>query len=182
MKTTYLTFDQWAEKYKPIKNELTNREEYNGWMFETFDKDDMFIRHFAMEKPNQVWTILTGGECGDTLVQGFHYVDRFCHFITEIPFSNDENVEILLEGSQEFDLSEKEFEDFIDFLPTINAGDLVNEDEFEEFNSTYKELLNSYRCSTDENKFINFQKLFVYVHQNVDNLDGIFDNYLDDNL
>lgn len=179
MAKIFLTEEQWEIKYKPLKNEITNREEWNGCMFETFGLDNTFIRNFAMQKPNQVWTILTGGQCGDTIVQGFHYVDRFCHFITEVPFSPEDDVEVLLEGSQEFGLEDRDKQNFLDFIQTLDEN-YFDEGFYEkEFKDNVKELVVQYNNAQD--KFYPFEELFVYVSQNVLNFDTQFSKYLKKN-
>jgi hypothetical protein len=96
-----MTYDEWIEKYKPIQNTITNREEYNGWMFETYDEDDAYIREYAQKHPHNVWTVLTGtSERGDVIVQGWHYVDRYCYFITENPFDEKDEVEVYYEEDE----------------------------------------------------------------------------------
>lgn len=92
-----ITFEQWEETYKPIQNTVSNREEYNGWMFETYDEDEQFVKETAQKNPNVVWTVLTGTDEGDVLVQGFHYVNRLCYFITEIPFDDRDEIEVYLD-------------------------------------------------------------------------------------
>lgn len=85
-----MTYDEFIEKYKPIQNTITNRDEFNGWMFETYGEDDEYIRKVAQEKPNTVWTIYDD----DTMTNGWHYVNRFAYFITEVPFEDNVVIEI----------------------------------------------------------------------------------------
>ncbi len=96
-----MTLEEWEEKYKPIQNTVTNREEFNGWMFETYEEDDAYIREYAQKNPLNVWTVLTGtSERGDVIVQGLHYVDRYCYFITENPFDENDEVEVYYEEEE----------------------------------------------------------------------------------
>lgn len=100
METIEMTYDDWIEKYKPVQNTVSNREEYNGWMFETFGEDDEYVRKMAETNPHNVWTVITGTERGDVIIQGWHYVDRFCYFITENPFDEKEDVSVYLDEEE----------------------------------------------------------------------------------
>lgn len=157
MKSVFLTEEQWEEKYKPQQNHISKREEWNGWMFETYGEDDEFIRLFAIKNPNKVWTVLTGIPTGDTIVQGFHLVNRYCHFITDVDFSNEENVEILTEGSMEYGLTKEDRKRFIEFAKSWEKDDEENQ---------ITELIAAYENA--DNKFYPFEELFVYVRQLVD--------------
>ena len=176
MAKIFLTEEQWEIKYKPLKNEITNREEWNGRLYETYGLDDAHVRKMAQEKPTQVWTILTGGNCGDTIVQGFHYVDRFCHFITEVPFSPEDEVEVLLDGSLEFGLEDRDKQNFLDFVQSLDENYFDEGFYEDEFKENAEELLNQYNEAED--KFYPFEELFVYVKENVLNFEQAFSLYL----
>lgn len=168
MKKIFLREEQWEEKYKPQQNHISGREEYNGWMFETYGEDDEFIRKFAQENPNRVWTVLTGLPTGDTIIQGFHLVDRYCHFITEVPFSDEEDVEVLTEGSVEYGLTDEDRDRFIEFAKSWEENDEENQ---------IPELIEAYEKAED--KFYPFEELFVYVRQLVDEQDHFDSNWSD---
>jgi hypothetical protein len=87
IETKILTWDEWEEQFKPVRNTITKREEVNGWLFETFGKDEEHIRKLAdnPKTANTVWTWLDTGN-GLVIVNGWHYVNRFGYFITKVPF------------------------------------------------------------------------------------------------
>ena len=90
-----LDYDDWFDIYKPIINHLQPDGEngsFNGCLFETYGKEDEYIRKFAKMYPNRVWTILTGVGKNDVLAAGWHYVNRFGYMISEVPFE-DPNLE-----------------------------------------------------------------------------------------
>lgn len=93
MKQQSISWDAFEERYKPIQNHITNREEFNGWMFETYGADDDYIRTLAKTEPNRIWTII---DCDDDLiiVNGWHYVNRFAYVVTEIAFNEDEEIQV----------------------------------------------------------------------------------------
>lgn len=49
--------------------------------FETYGEDIKHVLRVAEQHPRRVWTLLDGEE-NVILVNGFHYVNRICYFIT----------------------------------------------------------------------------------------------------
>ena len=81
--TKYQGWDEWAKKFKPVKNHLSKYK--NEILFETFGEEAEFV-----QKSNHkyVWTILQG----DMLVligAGYHSVNRLGHYITEVPWEDE---------------------------------------------------------------------------------------------
>lgn len=90
---TTLTWEEFENKYKPVQNHVTKREEFNGWLFETYDDDLQYVKTFAAQHPNQVWTIL---ECGHLVIaNGLHFVNRFGYVITKVPFDAGAQIEVV---------------------------------------------------------------------------------------
>lgn len=83
-----MTFDEWVEQFKPIKNRLGDVR-----MFETYGEDYEFVK---VQNPLCIWTYGDAGE-GSYIVEGWHYVNRIGYYITEIPFNKDETYFIELE-------------------------------------------------------------------------------------
>lgn len=92
-----ISYDEFLDTFLPVKNHIDKNAGYGGFLFETYGEEEEWVRKFADTNPNRVWTLLTGLDEGDTLVSGFHYVNRFGYFITEIPFDEGEEIEIILE-------------------------------------------------------------------------------------
>lgn len=105
-KVVYLTYDEWCEQFKPIKNMVISNASFEGTMFETFGVE---LKAVNLANPARVWTYFDGdldenllekagykkedGEYvldGETAESGFigeglHYVNRMGYFITEVP-------------------------------------------------------------------------------------------------
>ena len=83
---TELTYQEWLDKYKPIKNHLVK----DGTSFETYGDEVLFV----CEQPNAtVWTEMDGDE-GVYIVAGYHLANRICYYVTEIPWTDDEYVTV----------------------------------------------------------------------------------------
>jgi len=85
-------WDEFIEKYKPVKNHLNNNAPYNGYMYETYGDEYKYIEKISVN-PNtssKIWTICE--EDGVTFIQaGWHFVNRLGYIITEKPFENKED-------------------------------------------------------------------------------------------
>ena len=90
---TDITWEQFIERFKPIKNHLDSNASCDGLMFETFDEEYAFVVAKHAENPNLVWTYL---DCdgGTAIVSGWHYVNRIGYFITELPATQGEEFQI----------------------------------------------------------------------------------------
>jgi hypothetical protein len=87
----YQGWDEWADKYKPIKNTI---KPSNELMFETYGEEVEFVQS---QDPRYVWTSVQG-DMSDLIVAGYAYVNRLCYYITEVPWeSEDEYVLISVE-------------------------------------------------------------------------------------
>jgi len=84
-----MDYDQWFDLYKPIfvypeaKDGVApeDRTSYGGTMFETYgDELEMVMKH----PQDRVWTLIdVDGK--QYVVPGFHFVNRFGYFVTEVP-------------------------------------------------------------------------------------------------
>ena len=86
-----MTFEEWHDKYKPIKNWLNKDEDTE--MFDTHGVEVgavLGVNRFDMGK---VWTLAEGDE-GMYITNGFHYVNRMGYFVTEVPFEDDGFLEV----------------------------------------------------------------------------------------
>ena len=93
-----LTFDEWLETYKPITNHIdTNasfqNEEGEGIMFETYGEEVAFVKQ---QDPNRIWMYGSGDDGGTYIWSGWGFVNRLGYFITEVPFSDSEIVQVLV--------------------------------------------------------------------------------------
>jgi len=87
-----MTFDEWVEKYKPIKDE-------NGEVvaFETYGEDEEFVK---TQNPLAVWTLEDAGD-GPFIINERHFVNRILYYVTEFPFGEDDTIIVFVEESDE---------------------------------------------------------------------------------
>lgn len=87
-----LDWDDWFDKYKPMVNHLDPHAswggEAGGTMYETYGAEEQFVREQVAVNPKKVWTLL---DCDGKMicVSGWHYVNRFGYFVTEVECDND---------------------------------------------------------------------------------------------
>tara|TARA_R110002020_G_scaffold188167_12_gene386856 strand:- start:10 stop:309 length:300 start_codon:yes stop_codon:yes gene_type:complete len=86
-------FDEFVSIYKPIKNTIVEDSCYDGYMFETYDREFNFVKKMQKKNPYYIWTLL---DC-DTITQGLHFVNRMGYFICEVPFDEDGEYEYFFE-------------------------------------------------------------------------------------
>lgn len=87
-KETNITWTEFEEKYKPIRNELVEDAPYNNCMFETFGEE---VEKVWKTNILNVWTIFDN----DDVVSGRWRVNRFGYLITEIPRREDEMINVI---------------------------------------------------------------------------------------
>ena len=93
-----LTFDEWLETYKPITNHIDTNASFqdesgNGIMFETYGEEVEFVKSM---NPNKIWMYGSGDDGGTYIWSGWGFVNRLGYFITEVPFSDSEIVQVLV--------------------------------------------------------------------------------------
>lgn len=88
MTMTQMTWSQWEQKYKPIRNPNNVGTGLSEHMFETFGEDLEYLKSAGI--PNgYYWTLVDGGGVYLDIVSGVHWVDRLGYFITEYPWEED---------------------------------------------------------------------------------------------
>jgi hypothetical protein len=81
-----MTESDWANKYGLLPNHITN----DGYAYQTFGEE----LDYVCQQPNAtVWTELDGDE-GVYIVSGYHLANRIQYYITELPWSDDEDIVI----------------------------------------------------------------------------------------
>jgi hypothetical protein len=76
----YQGFDEWAEKYKPVGPE-------DNLIFETYGAD---LQTVLSTHPKYVWTWMQG-DMSDIICAGYHLVNRLGYYITEVPWTNEDD-------------------------------------------------------------------------------------------
>jgi hypothetical protein len=95
-----LTWDEWVEQFKPIKNHITKypNTEATYESFETYGEEVDFVISKAEE--NLVWTFSDGDMC-TYLSNGYHYINRINYYVCTVPYDPDKTYEIIVSTEQE---------------------------------------------------------------------------------
>ena len=88
-----LTEDQFDTEFKPVEN----IDQGNGiYHFDAYDeKDSGFLQFMATNYPSHVWTRIEGDDGCLYNINGWHIVNRIDYVITEIPWKEKNEYEIL---------------------------------------------------------------------------------------
>jgi hypothetical protein len=78
-----LTYDEFFNHYKPIKNSIRNNDDYP---FETYGEEQDFV--FAQD-PKYVWTEVDG-DGGSFIIAGRAFVNRYQYYVTEVPWDSED--------------------------------------------------------------------------------------------
>jgi len=90
-----VSYDDWLDAYRPIRNTIRTDAPFDGLMFETFGPELDAVK--AID-PACVWTLVSGDDDdGLYLLSGFYLVDRLGYLITERPLCGDGQLEIRLD-------------------------------------------------------------------------------------
>ena len=99
---TYLTEEQFYEKYELIENHLEDNASFDGCLFETYGDELLVVQQMAKE--NRVITIIEGDEeveddFGEPTidmyyVSGMHLVNRIGYLITKEPIKEEFQVKL----------------------------------------------------------------------------------------
>jgi hypothetical protein len=101
-----MTEDEWFEKYKPIKNSIDTNASFDGHMFETYGDEEEFVRRYP--DPACIWTYGDGDDGGTYIWNGWSYVNRIGYFITVVPCSKDEEIQVtVMEPIEDEDFEEQ---------------------------------------------------------------------------
>ena len=86
-----LTFDEWCEQYKPIKNHIDTNASFDGEMFETYGEELEFVK--AADE-DRIWMYGDGDDGGSYIWNGWHFVNRIGYFITEVPCPDNTTIQV----------------------------------------------------------------------------------------
>lgn len=98
-----MTFEEWIEHYKPIKNHIDTNASYDGCAFETYGDEELYVRSC---RESIVWTLVEGDDGSEVLISGFHYVNRMNYFITEVDHDHANPIEIMVLDEEDRDRGE----------------------------------------------------------------------------
>jgi hypothetical protein len=82
-----LSEDAFDEHYPLVPNHLNPNAAWvyldiGGCLFETYGPELEFIRQ---QDPSRVWTLIDNDDDGQSLVSGFHFVNRIGYLVSTIP-------------------------------------------------------------------------------------------------
>jgi hypothetical protein len=80
------TFDEWVEKYKPVKNQFEETS-FEGCSFD-YSEDDQW-EFVKKQNPANIWTMVDSDDCF-VVISGCHWVNRENYFITEKPVEKED--------------------------------------------------------------------------------------------
>jgi hypothetical protein len=79
--------DDFDEEYKPIKNPHDKDAGWDGCLFATHGVEHNFVKN---QSSKRVWTLLSD----NTLVSGYHLIDRVGYIVTLLPWAEDTTVSL----------------------------------------------------------------------------------------
>ena len=102
-----LTWTEWEEKFKPIKNHITKYPnadmEYGS--FETYGAEQEFVASKIEDR--LVWTMGDGDMC-TYLSNGYHYINRISYYVCTVPYEEDVDYQIIVSTEQECECYDEE--------------------------------------------------------------------------
>lgn len=100
-----LKWDEWVEKYKPIKNHITKypNKDADYDMFETYGDEQDYV--YSLDE-KLVWTEVQG-DCSMLLLAGRHFVNRLNYYVCEIPWETG-NEQVLISVEVECECYDEE--------------------------------------------------------------------------
>ena len=88
-----LSEEEFESMFKPVEN--TDMDS-GCYQFDNYDtKDKGFLQFMALHYPNHVWTRIDGDDGCIYSINGWHIVNRIDYVITEIPWLEANDYEVL---------------------------------------------------------------------------------------
>lgn len=142
-----MSYDDFINEFKPIKNYLDDNASGDGCGFETYGAELEAVRAALEKNPRKVWTVVDAG--GTSYIQeGYHHVNRMFYFITnkpaeegrtyDIPYGHDEGdlqieISVMNRETKEMTIVDTRFgstlEEVVDMLDDLIDSEI---DEIEE--------------------------------------------------
>jgi hypothetical protein len=97
-----MTYDEFVDFYKPIKNEITKYQSDFLTAFETYGEELEFVRSQPAEN---IWTEVDGDE-GVYIINGYHLVNRIQYYVCEVPLSSEAYAEVIVSLERQCDCQE----------------------------------------------------------------------------
>ena len=81
------TYDEWVEKYNPVKNDFEETGSFEGCTFDYTEEDQ--LNFLKKQNPANIWTMVYA-EDSYVIIPGFHWVNRDSYFVTEKPVGKED--------------------------------------------------------------------------------------------
>lgn len=88
-----LSYDEWVDTYKPIKNHIDPNASMDGYMFETYGDEVEFVKQSF---PEYIWMYGDGDDGGTYIWNGWGFVNRIGYFITQVPCPPNTTIQVLV--------------------------------------------------------------------------------------
>jgi len=93
-----MDYDEWFDTYKPIPNHIDKNASFSdgkyGYMFETYGDEVKYVQELIDD--NVIWTYGDGDDGGTYIWNGYSFVNRIGYFITERPWVEGTDYQILV--------------------------------------------------------------------------------------
>jgi hypothetical protein len=95
-----ITEEDWVMDYQPIENHIEPEGSFEGHMFETYGEElDFVLSHDT----HNIWTYIDGDSGNPVIVNGYSLVNRIGYFITDVPWSEGDTINVSLVDYDEDD-------------------------------------------------------------------------------
>ncbi len=85
MRQRAMNWSVWKRTFVPIENHIDPSQ---GTQFETYGEELQFIKD---QDTHNVWTLVDGDNGEQVIVNGFHLVNRIVYYITENPWTDQQD-------------------------------------------------------------------------------------------
>ena len=95
---TTMTFDEFVNFYKPVRNKFADGQSELNLTFETFGEEAEFV---TSHDEKHIWTGFENDEGKQYLVNGLHNVDAINYYVCEVPNALPKYQEVVIKISEE---------------------------------------------------------------------------------
>lgn len=88
-----LSYDEWVETYKPMKNPIDTNASMDGYMFETYGDEVALVKN---QDKDRIWMYGDGDDGGTYIWNGWGFVNRIGYFITQVPCPPNTTIQVLV--------------------------------------------------------------------------------------
>ena len=93
MQNVELSYDQFVEMFKPVKNHIDSNASFDGLLYETHGAELEYVRSCPTET---VWTVLDCDEC-QVITSGYHHVNRLGYIVCDVAVADGLHFDVPLD-------------------------------------------------------------------------------------